>query len=97
MPSDTTNIDILVRGHATTYGNDADKQGDNAAVGKGEVIGLAVETLSNGSKVVVSGATFFSNFEMDGLDYSNYQISEKVLKNLLQLQNLKLVKLLMLE
>ena len=93
MPSDTTNIDILVRGHATTYGNDADKQGDNAAVGKGEVIGLAVETLSNGSKVVVSGATFFSNFEMDGLDYSNYQISEKVLKELAPAPELKVSKI----
>ena len=93
MPPDTTNIDILVRGHATTYGNDADKQGDNAAVGKGEVIGLAVETLSNGSKVVVSGATFFSNFEMDGLDYSNYQISEKVLKELAPAPELKVSKI----
>ncbi|WP_322413436.1 hypothetical protein, partial [Clostridium perfringens] len=32
--------------------------------------------------VVVAGATFFSNFVMDGLDYSNYQITEKVIKEL---------------
>ncbi|WP_322546036.1 hypothetical protein, partial [Clostridium perfringens] len=82
MPKDASNIDVLVKGHSTTYGNDADKQGDNTAVGKGDVVGLAVETLSSGAKVVVSGATFFSNFEMDGLDYSNYQITEKVIKEL---------------
>ncbi|GAA0087027.1 hypothetical protein UT300007_34680 [Clostridium sp. CTA-7] len=82
MPKDASNIDVLVKGHSTTYGNDADKQGDNTAVNKGEVVGLAVETLSSGAKVVVSGATFFSNFEMDGLDYSNYQITEKVIKEL---------------
>ncbi|WP_322413432.1 hypothetical protein, partial [Clostridium perfringens] len=29
MPKDASNIDVLVKGHSTTYGNDADKQGDN--------------------------------------------------------------------
>ncbi|WP_300382528.1 5'-nucleotidase C-terminal domain-containing protein, partial [Clostridium sp.] len=82
MPEDLTNIDILVRGHSTTYGSDADKQNDNIPVGKGEVVGLSVETLDSGAKVIMSGATFFSNFEMDGLDYSNYLITEKVLKEL---------------
>jgi LPXTG-motif cell wall-anchored protein len=93
MPSDTSNIDVLVRGHETTYGNDADKQGDNTIVGKGDVVGLAVETLDNGAKVVVSGATFFSNFEMDGLDYSNYQITEKVLKELASAPELPVSKI----
>ena len=93
MPSDTSNIDVLVRGHATTYGNDADTQKDNTPVGKGEVVGLAVETLSNGAKVVVSGATFFSNFEMDGLDYSNYQITEKVIKELASAPELPISKI----
>lgn len=82
MPKDMSNIDILVKGHQTTYGNDADKQGDNVAVNKGDVAALAVETLSSGAKVFISGATFFSNFEMDGLDYSNYQITEKLLREL---------------
>lgn len=82
MPNNMSNIDILVRGHETTYGNDADTQKDNVTIEKGNVVGLAVETLSSGSKVFISGATFFSNFEMDGLDYSNYQITEKMLKEL---------------
>ncbi|MDU7150415.1 MAG: CehA/McbA family metallohydrolase, partial [Clostridium sp.] len=93
MPSDTSNIDVLVRGHATTYGNDADNQKDNTPVGKGEVVGLAVETLSNGAKIVVSGATFFSNFEMDGLDYANYQITEKVIKELASAPELPISKI----
>ena len=59
MPKDTSNIEVLVKGHETTYGNDADKQGDNTPIEKGEVVGLAVETLDSGSKVFVSGATFF--------------------------------------
>lgn len=82
MPNDMSNIDILVKGHETTYGNDADTQKDNVTISKGNVVGLAVENLSSGGKVFVSGATFFSNFEMDGLDYSNYQITEKMLKEL---------------
>lgn len=83
MPNKSkNNIEVLVKGHETTYGNDADKQNDNVTVNKGDVVGLAVETLPNGANVVISGATFFSNFEMDGLDYSNYQITESVLQNL---------------
>ncbi len=93
LPSDKSNIDVLVRGHETTYGNDADKQSDNTQIGKGEVVGLAVETLSNGAKVFVSGATFFSNFEMDGLDYSNYQITEKVLKELAPVPEISVSKI----
>lgn len=88
MPSDMSDVDVLVKGHETTYGNDADKQGDNTPVGKGEVTALAVETLSSGAKVFVSGATFFSNFEMDGLDYSNYQITEKALRELAPLKEM---------
>ena len=82
MPNDTENVEVLVRGHDTTYGNDADKQNDNQPIGKGEVVGVAVETLESGSKVIVAGATLFSDFEMDGLDYSNYQITEKIIKTL---------------
>lgn len=93
MPNDMSNIDVLVRGHETTYGNDADKQEDNIAVGKGDTVALAVETLSSGAKVFISGATFFSNFEMDGLDYSNYQITEKLLKELAPLPEIPVSKI----
>ena len=72
MPKDTSNIEVLVKGHETTYGNDADKQGDNTPIEKGEVVGLAVETLDSGSKVFVSGAYIFSDFEIDGYVYSNF-------------------------
>ncbi|MDQ0461948.1 CehA/McbA family metallohydrolase [Clostridium sardiniense] len=82
MPKDTKNVEVLVRGHDTTYGNDADNQNDNYPIGKGEMIGVAAETLESGSRVIVSGATLFSDFEMDGLDYSNYQITEKIIKTL---------------
>ena len=82
MPENTNNIEVLVRGHETTYGNDADKKGDNTPVGQGEVVGLAVETLESGSKVFVSGATFFSDFEIDGYVYSNFDITSKVLREL---------------
>ena len=82
MPEDTNNIEVLVKGHETTYGNDADKQGDNTPVEQGDVVGLAVETLESGSKVFVSGATFFSDFEIDGYVYSNFDITSKVLREL---------------
>lgn len=82
MPKDTSNIEVLVKGHETTYGNDADKQGDNTPIEKGEVVGLAVETLDSGSKVFVSGATFFSDFEIDGYVYSNFDITSKLLREL---------------
>lgn len=82
MPNDTKNVEVLVRGHDTTYGNDADKQNDNQLIGKGDVVGVAAETLESGSTVIVAGATLFSDFEMDGLDYSNYQITEKIIKTL---------------
>lgn len=93
MPKDMSNIDVLVRGHDTTYGSDADKKGDNTPVEPGEVVALAVETLSSGSKVFMSGATFFSNFEMDGLDYSNYLITEKALKELAPLPEIPVSKI----
>ena len=57
-------------------------RGDNTPVGQGEVVGLAVETLESGSKVFVSGATFFSDFEIDGYVYSNFDITSKVLREL---------------
>ena len=82
MPEDTENIEVLVRGHETTYGNDADKQGDNIPIEKGDVVALAVETLEGGGKVVVSGATFFSDFEIDGYVYSNYEITGNVIKTI---------------
>ncbi|MDY3362136.1 MAG: CehA/McbA family metallohydrolase [Clostridium celatum] len=82
MPEDTNNVEVLVRGHETTYGNDADKQGDATPIEQGDVVGLAVETLESGAKVFVSGATFFSDFEIDGYVYSNFDITSKVLREL---------------
>ncbi|WP_294386631.1 CehA/McbA family metallohydrolase [uncultured Clostridium sp.] len=82
MPEDTSNIEVLVKGHETTYGNDADNQGDNTPVEKGDVVGLAVETLESGAQVFVSGATFFSDFEIDGYVYSNFDITSTVLREL---------------
>ncbi|MCF0148645.1 MAG: 5'-nucleotidase C-terminal domain-containing protein, partial [Clostridium sp.] len=93
MPNNMANIDVLVRGHETTYGSDSDNQKDNVTIEKGKVVGLAVETLNSGSKVFISGATFFSNFEMDGLDYSNYQITEKMLKELSPVPEIPLSKI----
>lgn len=82
MPEDTSNIEVLVRGHETTYGNDSDKQEDNTIVENGDVVGLAVETLESGAKVFVSGATFFSDFEIDGYVYSNFDLTSKLLEEL---------------
>ena len=82
MPENTDNIEVLVTGHESTYGNDADKSGDNTPVEKGNVVGLAVETLESGAQVFVSGATFFSDFEIDGYVYSNFDITKNLLLEL---------------
>lgn len=73
-------VDLVVRGHETTKNSDADKQGDFEALKEGEVIALAVETLENGAKIVASGVTFFSDFEMDPTrDYSNRTIMTNII------------------
>ena len=75
-------VDLVVRGHETTKNSDADKQGDFEALKEGEVIALAVETLENGAKIVASGVTFFSDFEMDPTrDYSNRTIMTNIIND----------------
>ncbi len=73
---DTT--EYIVKGHATTYSGDSDNQGDSTAIT--EPYALVVEILPNGSKVAVSGVTFFSDFEMDPTsEYSNPTIMTNIL------------------
>jgi len=73
-------VDWLVKGHETTETLDSDNQKDATPVTKGDVKSLAAEILPNGSKIVVSGTTFFSDFEMSGDNmYSNRQITENII------------------
>ncbi|SHI56003.1 LPXTG-motif cell wall anchor domain-containing protein [Clostridium amylolyticum] len=73
-------VDFLVKGHETTESSDADNDGDNIPVKKGELYVLGAEELSNGAKVVVGGSTFFSDFELSGDDLNaNKKISENIL------------------
>ena len=59
-------VDYLVKGHSTTESVNQDGDDDYVAVEKGKVVVLAAEELPNGAKVVVSGNTFLSDFEIDG-------------------------------
>lgn len=76
-----TNVDWLVKGHDTTEILDSDLANDSIPVAKGSVNGLAAEVLSNGSKIIVAGSTFFSDFETAAVDnaYSNKLITENIL------------------
>lgn len=78
---DESAVDWLVKGLDTTEILDSDLQNDAVPVEKGNVYSLAAEKFSNGSKVVVAGTTFFSDFETAGGDnaYSNKQITENVI------------------
>ncbi|WIV12089.1 CehA/McbA family metallohydrolase [Proteiniborus sp. MB09-C3] len=75
------NVDFIVKGHSTTKNENA----GNTPIGfieiaAGNVYGLAAEVLSSGAKIIASGTTFFSDFEMSGDNrYSNIQIADKVL------------------
>lgn len=74
-------VDWLVKGHDTTEILDSDTQGDATPVEKGQVYSLAAEVLSSGSKVIVAGSTFFSDFETATSDnaYSNKQITDNII------------------
>lgn len=78
---DDSNIDWLVKGHDTTEILDSDLANDAIPVPKGNVNALAAEVLPNGSKVIVAGSTFFSDFETASVDnaYSNKSITENIL------------------
>lgn len=75
------NVDFLVKGHSTTKNINA----GNVSTGfipieEGNVYVLAAEILPSGAKVIISGSTFFSDFEMSGDNrYSNIQITSNIL------------------
>lgn len=78
---DAKNVDFLVKGHSTTKNDNA----GNTPTGfisteEGNVYALAAEVLPSGGKLIVSGTTFFSDFEMSGDNrYSNIQIADQIL------------------
>ncbi|MCX7884016.1 MAG: CehA/McbA family metallohydrolase [Caloramator sp.] len=78
--ADISNIDYVVKGHDTTEILDSDKQNDAKAVDKGNVYVLAAEKLNDKAKLIVSGSTFFSDFETTGDNqYANVQITDNIL------------------
>ena len=82
VKDESANVDVVVKGHPTTQNTDADNQGDWTEVKLGEVVALAVETLDNGAKIIASGVTFFSDFEMDPTrDYSNRTIMTNIIND----------------
>lgn len=75
------NVDFLVKGHSTTETKDADNASDKIPVEEGNVYVLAAEKLQGGGKVIVSGTTFFSDFEVSGDNInSNIQITKNILE-----------------
>lgn len=78
---DDTNVDWIIKGHDTTAILDSDLQNDATPVDKGNVYSLAAEVLPSGSKIVVAGTTFFSDFEVSGDDlYANGPLSQNIVK-----------------
>lgn len=75
------NVDFLVKGHTTTKNDNAGNvQTGHISIEEGNVYVLAAEVLPSGAKIIVSGSTFFSDFEMSGDSiYSNIQIADKIL------------------
>lgn len=87
-------VDWLVKAASTTEAVDDDKVGDNVAVEKGNVYMLAAEVLPGGGKVIVSGSTFFSDFEIDGDNqFANTPVTESVLEWVAPKPPAKLVKI----
>ncbi|WP_315079637.1 CehA/McbA family metallohydrolase [uncultured Clostridium sp.] len=89
-------VDFLVKGFPTTETKDADGDGDNVEVPKGSVNTMGVEQLSNGAKIVVSGNTFFSDFEIDGANgdkYSNVKITNNIVNWMMPSKEIKTIKL----
>ena len=88
----------VVFGHTSTYSKDSDNDGiggDNVpkytfAEGDDRLLVLASEQLSGQGLIVVSGAAFMSNFEVQATiedsaaekNYSNYKICENLLKEI---------------
>jgi DNA/RNA endonuclease YhcR with UshA esterase domain len=86
--ADDSKIDWIVKGHDTTEILDSDKQNDATLLEKGNIYALAAEELESGSKVIVAGSTFFSDFETASGDdaYTNKAITANVLKWMLSEQ-----------
>ncbi len=75
------NVDFLVKGHSTTKNENAGNTPTGfIPIEQGNVHVLAAEILPSGGKVIVSGSTFFSDFEMSGDNrYSNIEITSNIL------------------
>ena len=75
------NVDFLVKGHSTTKNENAGNTPTGfIPIEEGNVHVLAAEILPSGGKVIVSGSTFFSDFEMSGDNrYSNIEITSNIL------------------
>ncbi|WP_252234737.1 CehA/McbA family metallohydrolase [Clostridium sp. ZS1] len=89
-------VDFLVKGFETTETKDADGDKDNVPVDKGSVNTMGVEQLSNGAKIVVSGNTFFSDFEIDGTNgdkYSNVKITNNIVNWMMPSKEINTIKL----
>ena len=89
------NITGVVYGHSSTYSKDSDGDGRgqipapmyDVAEGDSRLLIMATETLPNRGLIVVSGAAFMSNFEVQATiedngsekNYSNYRICQNLL------------------
>ncbi|MCF6466253.1 CehA/McbA family metallohydrolase [Clostridium sp. Cult2] len=75
------NVDFLVKGHSTTKNENAGNTPTGfIPIEEGNVHVLAAEILPSGGKVIVSGSTFFSDFEMSADNiYSNIIITSNIL------------------
>lgn len=88
-------VDFLVKGFKTTETKDADGDKDNIEIAKGSVNTIGAEELSNGSKVIVSGNTFFSDFEIDSTSaekYSNKKITDNIVEWMMPSKEIKTIK-----
>ena len=94
IPSSSDNIEVLIEGHESTYGHYYDKQNDNVSVNKGDVGGLAIETLDNNSKIVISGTNFYYEDEISDSNFSNYEITNMLLRYLAPVPKIELSSIL---
>lgn len=75
------NVDFLVKGHSTTTNSNAGNvSSGHIPTSMGNISVIAAEKLPSGGKVIASGTTFFSDFEMSGDNrYTNVQIASNIL------------------
>lgn len=72
----------LVQGHETTASVNTDKADDHVAVETGNVCAIGAQQLANGSKVIVAGTTFFSDFEISN-DVDNVTANAMLTTNIM--------------